>query len=83
MKATVKNGDDLRQWFLALGPHPRAEQMWQEGVCVTTKIRRETLTHDRQGKIVLKGTVRTIKFDNLGGGVYRATLEAAKVKGKQ
>ncbi len=81
MKAMIKNGDQLLQWFLALAVHCSAEERWHEGICVTTTVRREILTSDRQGKIIVKGSVRTIEFETLGGGVYRAYLTAAGAEG--
>jgi len=74
----IKSGDALRKWFLNLCPFYGVKQRWREGVCVTSAVRRDVLTDDRQGKIILKGAVRRIQFKNLGGGVYRAYIEAAE-----
>lgn len=45
------------------------------GVNVTSKIRRDVMTNERQGKITIGGTVKQIVFENLGGGVYLAKVE--------
>ena len=43
-----------------------------EGFMVTTKVRQQFLTSENQGKYIIKGRVEKIKFENLGGGVWRA-----------
>ena len=46
----------------------------EEGVFVTSKIRKEVLTGESQGRIILDGTVKRIAFKNLGCGVYKAYI---------
>ncbi len=83
MDAMLKNGDELIEWFLALASDPRAESKWHKGVCVSAKIRREILTCGRQGKLIVRGNVRAIQFENLGGGVYRAYLIITEAEANQ
>lgn len=53
---------DLREWF-----HLSAEP-----VKVLTKIRREWMTN--HNTIIINGTVHSIEFKNLSGGVWEASL---------
>ena len=46
-----------------------------KGVMVSTKVRKDFLTSELQGRICIAGTFYTVCFDNLGGGVYRAYIK--------
>lgn len=45
-------------------------------VNVTTKLRRDVLTDELQGKFIQGGKVRQFKFKSIGGGVYEASISA-------
>lgn len=69
MNRTIETPEDLNDWFFRRQSLPN-EML--DGVNITTKIRRDVLTSESQGKIVLNGKLYWISFDNLGGDVYRA-----------
>ena len=52
-----------------------ASKLPPESVNVTTKIRREVMTDELQGRFVLAGRYKKLKFKSLGGGVYLASIE--------
>lgn len=81
MDPMIRDGDQLTDWFFAVAQTPRREEQWQKGIYVTARVRRDVLTGDRQGGLILKGNLRTILFDRFGGGVYRAYLGPLRVEG--
>ena len=68
----VKTGTDLYQWFYSCGSK---KQLLKQGIMVSTAIRKEVLTSTKQGKITLRGSVYSIQFENMNGGVYRAYIK--------
>lgn len=45
-----------------------------KGWYTTAKVRRDIMTGDEQNRIIRKGKVVEIQWENLGGGVYRIFL---------
>lgn len=78
MEIAIQNSKELYDYFMRLSRNntlnPNGKQHKLE-VFVTGKIRKEIMCSVEQSKIVLDGRVKKIKFDNLGGGVYKAYLE--------
>jgi hypothetical protein len=77
MNKLIKTEGDLKEHFFILTRNNsyNVEDNIKKGVFVDGKIRKETLTSESQGKTVINGRVRQIKFENLGGGVYRAFID--------
>jgi len=75
MERLIKTGEELKEWFFKAYSLNKPGLL-AEGVMVDTKIRREVLTDINQGKTIINGKVRTIQFKSIGGGVYRASIEA-------
>lgn len=78
MEELIKNGFELYEYFMDCSRpevNNRVSAIPYDGVMVKTKVRSEIMTNERQGKITIKGTVKQIVFDNLGGGVWRARLK--------
>jgi len=46
-----------------------------DSVNVTAKIRREVMTDEKQGRFVVDGSHKLLKFENAGGGVYIASIQ--------
>lgn len=44
------------------------------GILIDTKLRREILTGDQSDRVAVNGRVRTFKFEDLKGGVWRCKL---------
>ena len=77
MKPYIETGEQLKEYFWSFArlSETRFIKYKNEGVLVTSKVRKEFLTSVDQGKIVVSGVVWKIDFHNLGGGVYRAFLK--------
>ena len=43
-------------------------------VNVTTKLRRDVMTDENQGRFSHDGKIKLLKFENAGGGVYIASI---------
>jgi len=67
----IKSGKELRDHFFQVRHN---KQKLEDGVMVSSVVRREILLSIEQGKIILEGTVYRISFENLSGGVYRAYI---------
>ena len=77
MVTMIKTGNELYSYFQQLaeknlGLGDQAKHSLQ--VMVDTQVRKQVLCSTDQGKIVLQGRVCKIVFENLGGGVYNATV---------
>ena len=77
MVTMIKTGNELYSYFQQLaeknlGLGDQAKHSLQ--VMVDTQVRKQVLCSTDQGKIVLQGRVYKIVFENLGGGVYNATV---------
>lgn len=44
------------------------------GIMIDTKLRREILTGENEGKVTINGRVEKYEFKNLTGGVYLCTV---------
>ena len=74
----IKTQEELYEHFMFCSRSNASERIKKqifEGVNVTSKIRRDVMTNNRQGKITIGGIVKQIVFENLGGGVYLAKVE--------
>ena len=68
----IKSWDELKGYFVAI----RADkEKLKYGVMMSTSTRREAMTSQDQGKMLLNGNITQISFVNMGGGVYRAYIE--------
>ena len=77
MVTMIKTGNELYSYFQQLaeknlGLGDQAKHSLQ--VMVDTQVRKQVLCSTDQGKIVLQGRVYKIVFENIGGGVYNATV---------
>lgn len=72
MNELIKSKEDL---ICYLTSKQIASKKPPESVMVTTKIRREVLTDEYQGKFIHNGTVKRFSFKSIGGGVYEARIE--------
>ena len=72
MSELIRNKQDLI-WYLTTkkiaGKNP------PEHVNVTAALRKSVLTDELQGAFIYKGTHTEFDFQNLGGGVYRASIK--------
>lgn len=73
MNALIKTSDELHEWLCSLNKlnEHHLKMALKNGVYVSTKIRREYLCSESQGRFILKGESVSVKFENVGGGVYR------------
>jgi len=65
----IENAEQLKQFFIK-SDHPNCD-----GVYVSTAVRKQWMLNHTT--VTIKGTVRTIKFINKGGGVWQANLSVA------
>jgi hypothetical protein len=76
-ESLVRNGSDLRQWFFdvyRMTPFNRDRKL-ADVPKVTTAIRNEILRGDKTDRITIEGRVRRIKFEFIGGGLWRPKLD--------
>ncbi len=77
MDYSIQDAMELYEYFSKLSRantlNPNGRQHILE-VFVTGKIRKDVMCSVEQGKIILEGRVKRILFENLGGGVYKATV---------
>ena len=74
----IKTVSELKSFFfhyLSGNPTSVMRKLGLAGVIVDSKIRKDAMLGECQGKMTINGRVRAFKFDNLKGGVYRATIE--------
>lgn len=77
MEPYIKTPEDLYSWLTSLNRLSKYHLMkhLEEGIYVDTKIRRQVLASVDQGKWLFKGTPCHIIFENMSGGVWRASLD--------
>jgi hypothetical protein len=64
----IENTEQLKKFFVS------SKAPLADGVYVSTAIRREwMLNHE---KVIIKGVVYSLKFTNIGGGVWQANCDA-------
>jgi len=78
MESLIQTGDELKEWFFSTRKKHNANKLHSKGIYVNTKVRKEILTGINQGYFILEGKIEEIKFEALGGGVYRAFIEKEK-----
>jgi hypothetical protein len=73
MNELIKTADELQEWLCSLNKlnEYHLKRALNQGVYVSTKIRREYLCSENQGRFILNGVSVLAKFENVGGGVYR------------
>lgn len=76
MKPFINSAEELQQWFYGLaGMNDHwFKRALADGVLVSTKVRKDYLCSKHQGKLIIKGSVAKATFKNLGGGVYKASV---------
>lgn len=65
----IENVEQLKQLFIK-SDYPNVD-----GAYVSTAVRREWMLN--HATVIIKGTVRSVKFTNKGGGVWQANLSDA------
>lgn len=73
-----ESGEDVMDAFHSLKQdinRERAVANLKKGYMVTTEVRRDIMTSDRQGQIAMNGCYHKINFDNLHGGVWRVYID--------
>lgn len=68
----IRSHDELKDAFFYIR---KQSTKLNTGFMVRGNIRRDALTCNDQGKIILDGRVEQITFENMGGGVYRAYIK--------
>lgn len=78
MNELIKNADELQEWLCSLNRlnEYHLKRSLNNGVMVSTKVRRDYLCSEHQGKFILKGTSVFVRFENVGGGVYRVGIRS-------
>jgi hypothetical protein len=72
----VDSADELAQYFWFCGLRQGVHS-----VNVPTKVRKEFLISNSQGKVTVNsGRVELVQWANLGGGVWKATIGETNVK---
>lgn len=75
MKGDEYSVEDLLTQFHVWGRIlVNGETQCNNGIFVSSKVRKEILLGDHQGKTIMNGCVREIGFKNQGGGIWRAFL---------
>lgn len=72
-----KTEQEVKEFFfrnLTNQPSPVMVKAANAGIIVDTKLRREILTGENCGKIIINGRVRSFNFTNMKGGVWLCTL---------
>lgn len=79
MEKAIKCYKELKEYFFRIKRFSnRGEDFLNKGIFIDSKIRKECLISEDQGKMILEGRIREILFENKGSGVYRAYLEKIK-----
>jgi len=76
MEQLIKSADQLKQFFMDLRAVKEAQH---RGVLVSSRVRRDFMVGSDQGKMILNGTIQTVNFAEMGGGVYRAYIQPGSV----
>jgi hypothetical protein len=67
----IKTKNDLI-WYLTT--KQVASKNPPEFAYVSTALRKNILTDEYQGKVIVSGTVKRFKFESIGGGVWKASI---------
>lgn len=73
----IEDAKDLHDYFFCVRKN---KDKLDKGIMVSGKVRKEVLLDINQGKIILEGRVLKIKFENMLGGVWLATIVNIKTK---
>lgn len=73
MNELIRNADELQEWLCSLNKlnEFHLNRALSSGVMVSTKVRKDYLCSEHQGRFILKGNYVSAKFESIGGGVYR------------
>ena len=71
---------DVREFFFLnlRNPNPVSLKRADQGIFVSSKVRKEILLGESQGKGIFEGTVRSFEFENVGGGAWKCKLNKQK-----
>lgn len=73
----LQSEKDVQDFFFHYGAGsvtPVMKKMFDKGVIIDTKLRREIMTGTNNNRTIINGTVMEYKYENLGGGVWRCKL---------
>ncbi len=67
---------DVRDFFHInlRNPSPISLKRVSNGIYISSKVRKQILLGEPQGKGIFEGTVKKFEFENIGGGVWKCTL---------
>ena len=74
MKPLIQTATDVYQLLYQYSRSDRRKELLSKGVYISSKIRKEILISENQGKITLDGQVKWINFKNKTGGVWLANI---------
>lgn len=82
MGELIQNAGDLQSWLTGLqklNSHHR-DLAIKRSIIVSTKVRKEFLLSENQGRFILSGEVLDCHFLNIGGGCWK--IEIRKLSGE-
>lgn len=68
----IKSGKELYMLFQEWDKTPQRKKALSDGFYVTAGVRMEAMTGEKQSKINLQGRIEEVRWDDMGGGVFRA-----------
>lgn len=81
LEESIQSGEELMRWIALATNGNFQDKVANDGVMVSTKVRREVLTSIEQGRFVARGLSIKIQFENMQGGVWRAYCDFFYKKG--
>lgn len=76
MSDLIQTPEQLKEWFFSWHKHFDKYNKMLSGVNVGSKVRRDVMCGENQPSIIIDGKVFKIEFESLGGGVFRAFVDA-------
>lgn len=76
MENLIKTGSELLETLTSLNRlnDYHRKRFLDGGILVSTKVRKEFLLSEQQGKFILAGQVVRTTFENIGGGVWKVGI---------
>lgn len=74
-----KTEKDVSEYFIQLSgtrTNRYNDRLWQKGIMIDTKLRRDILTGANEGKITINGIPEDYMFKSMAGGVYKCYVSA-------
>lgn len=68
---------DVKAWIFSNSPATPtylSTQALTRGIFVDGRLRKEILTGENQGRVIVNGCVLQIVFKSIGGGVYKVSI---------